>query len=474
MRLIQCHVENFGKLSDVTIDFSTYHVLSEENGWGKSTLAAFLRVMLFGFDGETKRSGLENERRRFAPWQRGSYGGALTFEAGGTVYTVTRIFGEKKQADIFELRDATTNIKSTDFTDALGEELFLVNSESFQRTVFLGQNDCGTQTTDSINAKIGNIVDNQNDLECYEKAAAALQEVLNQWNPRRKTGEISRLNDSITKLQTEIAQKESLEESIAQYEKMQETERAFLQEKQAEQEELFALQKKVSRQQDAKAAQAAYRQLCLACDETKAALDAAQEAFPHGVLSEEELQEASDACDEMMRTAQAAKQLAFGAEQAAELCAQKERQKELLSLTEKCQIPTFPRKKMRTCMVLAVCFFVAGGMLSLGQQWMGAFSRKQFLLLLEPCVVLAICLMLYVYGALRKVKKNTEVLIPAQAELTNVQQQIAKLEQAQQQAAMYEKNYRQQQEVVEKTLEKLGLQPEVVEKTIENQACSRR
>ena len=36
-----------------------------KNGSGKSTFAAFLRVMFYGFSGETKRSELENERKFF-------------------------------------------------------------------------------------------------------------------------------------------------------------------------------------------------------------------------------------------------------------------------------------------------------------------------------------------------------------------------------------------------------------------------
>ena len=73
MKLIKCHIENFGKLSDFTYDFTDgCNTVCEENGWGKSTLAAFLRVMLFGFRNEGKRDPLENERKRYSPWQRAS------------------------------------------------------------------------------------------------------------------------------------------------------------------------------------------------------------------------------------------------------------------------------------------------------------------------------------------------------------------------------------------------------------------
>ena len=89
MKLIKCHIENFGKLSDFTYDFTDgCNTVCEENGWGKSTLAAFLRVMLFGFRNEGKRDPLENERKRYSPWQKGVYGGELQFESEGKQYSV--------------------------------------------------------------------------------------------------------------------------------------------------------------------------------------------------------------------------------------------------------------------------------------------------------------------------------------------------------------------------------------------------
>ena len=119
MRLIRCHIENFGKLSDFTCDFSEgCNTICEENGWGKSTLAAFLRVMLFGFRGEGKRDPLENERKRYTPWQKGVYGGELLFESDGKQYSVRRTFGSKVAEDEFVLTDPVTHLPSEDFSES--------------------------------------------------------------------------------------------------------------------------------------------------------------------------------------------------------------------------------------------------------------------------------------------------------------------------------------------------------------------
>ena len=59
MRLLTCHIENFGKLSDFSYDFADgYNAFVLPNGAGKSTFAAFIRVMFYGFAGETKRTEL--------------------------------------------------------------------------------------------------------------------------------------------------------------------------------------------------------------------------------------------------------------------------------------------------------------------------------------------------------------------------------------------------------------------------------
>lgn len=212
MRMIRCHIENFGKLHDYTIDFSEgANLICEENGWGKSTLAAFIRAMFYGLEGERKRSIEENERKRYTPWQGGVFGGQLTFEVKGKEYTVTRTFNEQ---DEFELRDAKTNLISNDYSSKLGEELFKVDRESFTRTVFIGQADCETAVTDDINAKIGNLTDNSNDLNSFEAASARLKDLLNSLTLNRKTGSISQRKNEITELDRKVVAQEGIPEAL--------------------------------------------------------------------------------------------------------------------------------------------------------------------------------------------------------------------------------------------------------------------
>ena len=81
MRLIGLHIENFGVLSDVDLDFKDgVNTIIHENGWGKSTLAEFIRGMFYGLEGARKKDLYENDRLRFQPWNGKHFGGEITFE----------------------------------------------------------------------------------------------------------------------------------------------------------------------------------------------------------------------------------------------------------------------------------------------------------------------------------------------------------------------------------------------------------
>ena len=113
MKILSCHIENFGKIHDYSMDFSDgANIICEENGWGKSTFVAFIRAMFYGLEGERKRSIEENERKRYKPWQGGVFGGQLVFEIQGKKYLISRVFKDKESNDEFELRDCVNGFKS--------------------------------------------------------------------------------------------------------------------------------------------------------------------------------------------------------------------------------------------------------------------------------------------------------------------------------------------------------------------------
>jgi len=218
MKLISCHIENFGRLHRLDCSFSDgLNMICRENGWGKSTFAAFLCAMLYGLPAARKKSPEENERHRYRPWQGGAYGGRLTFEAYGKRYEITRMFGSRESEDEFELRDLDTNIPCFDYSTGIGEELFCMDRDSFVRTVYTRQQDCVTAATDDINALIGNLTDTAGDMSCYEDAMKRLHEAANRLSPKRQTGNIHRREEEIKRLERGASASEEIREQTRKF-----------------------------------------------------------------------------------------------------------------------------------------------------------------------------------------------------------------------------------------------------------------
>lgn len=299
MKLIRCHIENFGKLSDFTYEFTEgCNTICEENGWGKSTLAAFLRVMLFGFRNEGKRDPIENERKRYTPWQKGIYGGELQFESDGKTYSVRRTFGSKAAEDEFQLTDPVTHLPSEDFTEKLGEELFQIDAGSFERTTFISQNDCETFVTDSINAKIGNLAENTDDINNFETADKRLNDLLNAMSPTRKTGSIRRDKDRITELKTQIRNGQDLKGTMDSIRARKEEVIAEREKLAGELEELQARQKELGAYKDQQAKKEKYLDLRAQLAERERLLKEAKSYFNGVIPTEEDLRKCLSQCND--------------------------------------------------------------------------------------------------------------------------------------------------------------------------------
>lgn len=212
MRLLHCHIENFGKLHDFDFDFREgLQILLRENGYGKSTFAAFLRVCFYGFSGERKQDITENERRRYMPWQGGRFGGELRFERAGRRYRLERMFGEKRSQDHFALYDLDSGLPSTDFSERIGEELFRIDAASFERTVFSGQLRVRSEMNADIHAKLGDVSETAFDMRSFESAMLRIREEQNRLSPLRKTGLIYKKRLEVEALLAELRRRENVE-----------------------------------------------------------------------------------------------------------------------------------------------------------------------------------------------------------------------------------------------------------------------
>lgn len=302
MKLVSCHIENFGKLCNQDFQFSDgINIWKEENGWGKSTLAAFLKVMFFEFENERKRTTLEKEREKYRPWQGGIYGGNVVFQAGKKTYRIERTFGEKEKEDKFWLYDEATGLESRDYTKEIGRELFGIDSFSFQKSIYIVQNQCKMETTDAIHAKLGNPMETTWDLEHYSMAQKALAKEIHRLDSNRKNGElgvieseIEQLSYSILQLDKRLEQKTALEQRLQEKEKQWE----LLQERQEN------LKKEIYQKNDRENNQILrehYQDICKKYQEKEEKLEELEGDFMNGIPKEEEVREVLELAEEEFR-----------------------------------------------------------------------------------------------------------------------------------------------------------------------------
>ncbi|MBQ2184103.1 MAG: AAA family ATPase, partial [Lachnospiraceae bacterium] len=217
MKLISCNISGFGKIHDRQFDFKDgLNVICEDNGFGKSTLASFIKVMLYGFEDESKKSLKDKEREKFRPWNNGVYGGSIIFEYDGKEYEVFRTFGRNDASDSFEVRELPSNTVSEAFDKkTLGNSIFGIDKDSFFRTAYIASPDLDKSddnVTDSIRAKLGNLTDATDDINNFDTAVARFEKKLNEYTPERKTGKIK-------KLENELADKNNRVRSLEDTEK---------------------------------------------------------------------------------------------------------------------------------------------------------------------------------------------------------------------------------------------------------------
>ena len=213
MKLLSMHIDNFGRLHNYDFTFQEgLNVILEDNGWGKTTMAAFLKAMLYGYGTKRSKDISENERKRYIPWQGGKYGGSLDFEAGGVRYRILRTFGETPRFDTARIIDLDKNTTAKLPADMIGETLFHLDSNAFKRSVFINQNGMMIDgAASSIHTRLNALVSSANDLAVYDGAIKKLTEEIKVYEKTGSRGLIGDIDRKTTQLQTEL---ESAEKDI--------------------------------------------------------------------------------------------------------------------------------------------------------------------------------------------------------------------------------------------------------------------
>ncbi len=163
MIIRKINIKSFGMITDMTLEFSSsINVIEGQNEAGKSTMAAFIKYMLYGFDNEEDKNAL-SERDRRINWTTGRAEGSMTVLVKGKEYLISRTTeltlneGHKSYKEDSAIIDLETGSPVFGKVPA-GEVFFGVTRDLFENTAFVGQIGDSKINEGSVKESIENIL----------------------------------------------------------------------------------------------------------------------------------------------------------------------------------------------------------------------------------------------------------------------------------------------------------------------------
>ena len=218
MKILSIHVQSFGKLSNVNLPLkSGVNVIGNVNGFGKTTMASFIRAMLYGF--QYRVSGGVKDNAKFAPWQgTGRFGGSMTVEHGGETYRIERFFGATARNETLTFTNDKTG-KPVDLQDLQpGEFLLGLTADSYDRSAYFPQEAVELSSNDNFDSRLANLI--QNGADDYDKIQEKLRAYKKTYRYEKGNGgKIFELDCERSRLLQKQAEEERAEKRATEIEK---------------------------------------------------------------------------------------------------------------------------------------------------------------------------------------------------------------------------------------------------------------
>ncbi len=139
MVITELYIKNFGKFTEEHFRlYDGVQVIYGENEFGKSTIHAFIRAMLFGLERGRGKAAAKDDFTRYEPWDNpGSYAGVMRFVCGGRSFRLERRFdrGGKSASLVCEDDGEELSVEHGDLDMLLGG----MTPALFDSTVSVGQ-----------------------------------------------------------------------------------------------------------------------------------------------------------------------------------------------------------------------------------------------------------------------------------------------------------------------------------------------
>ena len=201
------HIEaTFGKLEHCSLSFSSgLNIIEAPNESGKSTLLAFLRVMLYGFP--PRERGALADKNRYAPWSLSPMRGTLSLSSQKGNITLQR---DTARANSPMGRFSAIYTGSGESVDGLtaadcGETLLGIPCEVYERSAFIRQSSLTVDASAELERRIAALITTGEEGQSFSEASAALKKQLNA-RKYNKSGRIPALEAAVAAQERSLAE----------------------------------------------------------------------------------------------------------------------------------------------------------------------------------------------------------------------------------------------------------------------------
>ena len=194
-------ITSFGCLKNKTLNPSEgINDIVAPNESGKSTLAAFIKFIFYGF-GTAKKDIIDSDRKMYLPWDSSVAAGAAEIIADGTEYRIERKFAPSHK-EVINVTE-TSSGKAVFTGLCPGEVFFGANVETAEKTFIFDQYCALTARDGELFNSIRNMIFQGDESGNSEKAIKRLKEARKELKNSRGGGIVSNLESEFEKYKSE-------------------------------------------------------------------------------------------------------------------------------------------------------------------------------------------------------------------------------------------------------------------------------
>ncbi len=206
----------FGGLQNKIIDFDEgINIIYGENEAGKSTIQAFIKIWLYGFNNSRGKDLKINERVRYMPSSGEKIRGELWVEFEDKTLIIKRTFGKTKKEDTSVIINSLNGEEINEIdTEEPGKYFLNINRSTFMKTLFISQlgSEVNKDKDEEILDKMLNSVGVSEGDVTIDRAFMKLENYKKYLSNIRKTGYLDKLKEKYGLLLSERYERYSLAE----------------------------------------------------------------------------------------------------------------------------------------------------------------------------------------------------------------------------------------------------------------------